>query len=193
MMKLTLVFVALFAFGGCKKKAGDNTAAAMAKMTEFKDEMCKCKDATCASAVSDKMTKWSAEQNKDKKEPAKMSEADTKKAAAIAEEMGKCMATALAASAPPPAGSDTPPAGSAAPAVGADGLPKECADYKAQVEKLKTCEKIPQKAKDALIKAFDDASKGWATMPEGAKAGLDKSCKAGTEAVVVAAKEACGW
>jgi hypothetical protein len=63
----------------------------------------------------------------------------------------------------------------------------------AQVEKLKTCDKLPQKAKDALIKAFDDASKGWATMPEGAKAGLDKSCKAGTDAVVAAAKEACGW
>jgi len=188
MMKLTLVFVALFAFAGCKKKGGNDTAAAMAKMTEFKDEMCKCMDAACASSVSDKMMKWSAEQNKDKKEPPKMSEADTKKAAAIADEMGKCMQTAMA----PPAGSATPPAG-AEPAVGADGLPKECADYKAQVEKLKTCDKLPQKAKDALIKAFDDASKGWATMPEGAKAGLDKSCKAGTDAVVAAAKEACGW
>jgi hypothetical protein len=79
MMKLTLVFVALFAFAGCKKKGGNDTAAAMAKMTEFKDEMCKCKDAACASSVSDKMMKWSAEQNKDKKEPPKMSEADTKK------------------------------------------------------------------------------------------------------------------
>jgi hypothetical protein len=105
------------------------------------------------------------------------------------------MQTAMAASTPPPpTGSDT---GSAASATGSaaapTGLPKECDDYKAQVEKLKSCEKIPAKARDALVKAYNDASAGWATMPDGAKAGLDKSCKAGTEAVIVAAKEACGW
>jgi hypothetical protein len=198
MNKLTLMIVALFAFGafgafGCKKKGGDNgAAAAMAKMTEFKDEMCKCKDATCAQEVSDKMTKWGQEQSKNQTQPPKMSDADQKKAAAIGEEMGKCMQAAMA----PAAGSDTPPAGSAGsadPVAGADGLPAECAEYKAQVEKLKTCDKLPPKAKDALIKAFDDASAGWKDMPAGAKAGLNTSCKAGTEAVVVAAKEACGW
>ena len=196
MNKLTLVIVALLAFSGCKKKGGDNgAAAAMAKMTEFKDEMCKCKDAKCAQDVSDKMTKWGQEQSKTQKDPPKMNEADQKKAAAIGEEMGKCMQTAMAAT--PPAGSDTPAgsAGSAAtePAAGADGLPAECVEYKAQVEKLKTCEKLPPKAKDALLKAFNDASAGWKDMPAGAKAGLNTSCKAGTEAVVVAAKEACGW
>jgi hypothetical protein len=105
------------------------------------------------------------------------------------------MQTATAAT--PPAGSDMPPAGSAGsaaePTAGADGLPVECAEYKAQVEKLKTCDKLPPKAKDALIKAFNDASAGWKDMPAGAKAGLNTSCKAGTEAVAVAAKEACGW
>jgi hypothetical protein len=191
-----LVIVALLAFGGCKKKGGDNgAAAAMAKMTELKDEMCKCKDAKCAQDVSDKMTKWGQEQSKTQKDPPKMSDADQKKAAAIGEEMGKCMQAAMAAT--PPAGSDTPAgsAGSAVaePAAGADGLPVECAEYKAQVEKLKTCEKLPPKAKDALIKAFNDASAGWKDMPAGAKAGLNTSCKAGTEAVAVAAKEACGW
>lgn len=196
MNKLTLVIVALLAFPACKKKGGDNgAAAAMAKMTEFKDEMCKCKDAKCAQDVSDKMTKWGQEQSKTQKEPPKMSDADQKKAAAIGEEMGKCMQTAMAAT--PPAGSDTPAAGSdgsaAEPVAGADGLPAECAEYKAQVEKLKTCEKLPPKAKDALIKAFNDASAGWKDMPAGAKAGLNTSCKAGTEAVAVAAKEACGW
>jgi hypothetical protein len=98
--------------------------------------------------------------------------------------------------APPaaPEGSAAPTEGSAAgSAVGAGGLPKECDDYKAQVEKLKTCDKLPPKAKDALVKAFNDASAGWVNMPEGAKAGLGTSCKAGSEAIVAAAKEACGW
>src|SRR5215213_6162118 len=142
MNKLTLLMVASFAFGafaGCKKKSGDNgAAAAMAKMAEFKDEMCKCKDAKCAQDVSDKMTKWGEEQSKTQKEPPKMNEADQKKASAIGEEMGKCMQTAMAAT--PPAGSDAAgSAGSAEPVPGADGLPVECAEYKAQVEKLKTC------------------------------------------------------
>jgi hypothetical protein len=198
MNKLTLVIVALFAFGalgGCKKKGGDNGgAAAVAKMAEFKTEMCNCKDPKCAQDVSAKMEKWGQEQSKAKKEAPKLSDKDQKAAATLGEEIGKCMQAALAAA--PPAGSGTPPAGSAGsaePAVGADGLPAECAEYKAQVEKLKTCDKMPPKAKDALIKAFNDASAGWKDMPAGAKASLDKSCKAGTEAVVDAAKQACGW
>ena len=196
MKKLTFVLVSalvVLSFGCKKKGAGSSSGAAMAKMTEFKDEMCKCKDAKCAQDVSDKMTKWSQEQSKNQKEPPKMSEADTKKAAELGEQLGKCMQTAMGAAPPvPPEGSGTPPAGSADPAA-AGGLPKECDDYKAQVEKLKTCEKIPAKAKDALVKAYTDAAAGWATMPDGAKAGLNTSCKAGTEAVIAAAKDACGW
>jgi hypothetical protein len=124
MKNLTLAFMVAMAFVsfGCKKKGGGDTAAAMAKMTEFKDEMCKCKDAKCAQDVSDKMTKWSQEQSKNAKET-KMSDEDTKKAAAIGEEMGKCMQAAMGAgmagsaegSAAPAEGSA---AGSAAPAEG---------------------------------------------------------------------------
>jgi len=197
MNKLTVVIVAVFALGACSKKKEGNAGAAIAKMAELKDEMCKCKDAKCAQDVSERMQKWTAEQPKEQKDQ-KLSEADQKKVAAIGEELGKCMGIAMTASAPPPAGSDTPPAGSgsagsAEQTASADGLPKECGDYQATVEKLKTCEKLSPKAKEALIKAYTDAKTGWAVMPEGAKASLDKSCKAGTEAVVAFAKEACGW
>jgi hypothetical protein len=125
MKNLTLAFMVAMAFVsfGCKKKGGGDAAAAMAKMTEFKDEMCKCKDAKCAQDVSDKMTKWSQEQSKNQKEPPKMSEEDTKKAAAIGEEMGKCMQAAMGAGAAAPAEGSAAPAegsaaGSAAPAEG---------------------------------------------------------------------------
>jgi hypothetical protein len=192
--------VAVLALGGCDKGSARDGAAAIAKLGELRDEACKCKDAACASAVSDKMTKWTQEQTQGGKAPPKMSEADAKLAAAIGAEMGTCIQTAMATAATPPTGSDTSappdmtgaaPAGSAAPS--ADGLPAECAAYKAQVEKLKTCEKMSPKVKEALLKSFNDAAAGWAKMPEGAKAGLDTSCKAATEALVVAAKEACGW
>ncbi|HEY5926329.1 MAG TPA: hypothetical protein VIV11_31805 [Kofleriaceae bacterium] len=123
MKNLTLAFMVAMAFVsfGCKKKGAGGAGEAMAKMTEFKDEMCKCKDAKCAQDVSDKMTKWSQEQSKNQKEPPKMSEEDTKKAAAIGEEMGKCMQAAMGAgmgSADPAAGSADPAAGSADPAAG---------------------------------------------------------------------------
>jgi hypothetical protein len=58
MKKLTLAFMVAMAFVsfGCKKKTGGDAGAAMAKMSEFKDEMCKCKDPKCAQDVSDRMT-----------------------------------------------------------------------------------------------------------------------------------------
>jgi hypothetical protein len=119
MKNLTLAFaVAMTLFTvGCKKKNADGGAGeAMAKMTEFKDEMCKCKDAKCAQDVSDKMTKWSQEASKTAKEPPKMNEADTKRAQEIGEQMGKCMQTAMAGgtAADPTAAGSADMAGSAA-------------------------------------------------------------------------------
>ena len=210
MKTLMLLVVALLASAGCKKKDNGNTAAeAMKTMEELKNKMCACKDAKCAQDVSDEFSKWSQEQAKNQKEPPKLTNEQQTKAAAMGEEMGKCLQTAMGAAAYPPpenlagsaegsadesnAGAGSAGAGSAAPAAGADGLPPECAEYRTTVEKLKTCDKIPAKAREALTKAFNDAAAGWANMPDGAKAGLSTSCKAGTQAVVDAAKDACGW
>lgn len=195
------VLALVLGLGGCKKDAAEDAGKVLAKMTELRDEMCKCRDARCAQDVSDKMSTWMQEQSKGKATPPNLSAEATKQAAAIGEEMSTCMQTAMAASTPPaptPAtGSDTtaPPdmSGAGSATVTIDGVPAECAAYKEQVEKLKTCEKLPPKAKEALISAFNDAAKSWATMPEGAKVGLATSCKRGTEALVAAAKEACGW
>ena len=148
MKNITMAFavaLALMSFG-CKKKGG-GTGEAMAKMTEFKDRMCKCAehDAKCAQAVSDEMTKWSQEQAKNQKEPPKMSEEDTKKAAAIGEEMGKCMQKAMTPEAPaaPPADpaaapadpAAAPPAGGAAPAAPADPAAAPKAEEKKEEKK----------------------------------------------------------
>ena len=156
MNKLTLALVTLLALGGCKKKADTSGAEAMAKMAEFKDAMCKCKDAKCAQDVSDKMTQWTQAQSSGK-EPPKLSDADQKKAAQLGEDMGKCMQAAMAASTPPPpTGSDTAGSAGAAPgsaAAAPTGLPKECDDYRATVEKLRTCTKVPAKTLEPLINA----------------------------------------
>jgi Sec-independent protein translocase protein TatA len=195
MNKLMLVLVAALAIG-CGKKAGNDAGAAIEKMREFKNEMCKCKDAKCAQDVSDRMSKWTHDQSKEGKSQPKFDEAQQKQASDLGKELGTCMGSAMMASTPPPpAGSDTatPAAGSAGSAATVAGLPKECDEYKAQVEKMKTCDKLPAAAKETLLKAYNDAVAGWASLPEGARSGLDVSCKRGTQALIDSVKEACGW
>jgi hypothetical protein len=126
-LALALVIAAGLA-AGCKGKQ-TSSGDSLSKMGEFKDEMCKCKDAKCAQDVSDKMTKWSQDQAKNSKEPPKMDEATQKKATEIGTAMGDCMQKAMGAGAAMGGAADGSAAagsgdmaGSAAPAAGsADG------------------------------------------------------------------------
>jgi hypothetical protein len=118
MKNLSIAFLAavsLMSFAGCKKKGGGGDM--VAKMTEFKDAMCKCADKACADKVSADMATWSANMAKEAGDkPVVPSEEDAKKMAPVSEEFGKCMAKAMTpAMAPPPAAPDKP-ADPAAPA-----------------------------------------------------------------------------
>jgi hypothetical protein len=68
------------------------------------------------------------------------------------------------------------------PAAAAD-LPAECNDYKAAVEKLASCDKLPIETRDSLKKAYEQTSAAWASVPAEGKAALATSCKAATDAV----------
>jgi hypothetical protein len=104
-------------------------------------------------------------------------------------------AAGSAAAAPTPDKAAAPAAtGSAAAAPAAAGnLPAECNEYKAAIDKLSACDKMPQQARDALKQAYDQASAGWANLPAEAKANLATACKAGADAVMTSAKQVCGW
>ncbi len=78
----------------------------------------------------------------------------------------------------------------AAPAAAGD-LPAECNDYKAAIDKLSTCDKMPKEARDAMKSAFDQASTSWAGLPAEAKASLATACKAGADAVKQSAGAMC--
>lgn len=65
-------------------------------IAKFKNKMCACHDATCVKAVSDEMTARSTAIAKQRKEPP-VNEADIKPIVAMAEELSRCMQTALAA------------------------------------------------------------------------------------------------
>jgi hypothetical protein len=92
---------------------------------------------------------------------------------------------------------ETTPAGTPEankPAEGqAAALPTECTEYKAAIDKLATCDKLPQAQRDQLKKSYDDAAAGWANVPAEAKANLGATCKSGLDAVTTAAKQTCGW
>ena len=202
MKKISIAFLATLSLAsfGCKKKGGD----AMAQMGEFKDHMCACKDndKDCAAKVDKEMADW-AEKNKGDKADMKMSDEDMKKATDIGMEMAKCRTKAMGAGAmmggDKPAGGDTAapagdkPAGGDKPAAGGGDLPKECQDWKAAVDKLASCDKMPEASRKAMKDAFDQASTAWANVPAEGKAALATSCKAGADAIMSSAKATCGW
>jgi len=90
------------ALAACGSKLGIDVptaffAAALAKLTAFRDEMCKCQDPACVQRVSDEMTAWSQTQMKLRPIPPKMNEDQTKRATELGEQMGRCMQKAMAA------------------------------------------------------------------------------------------------
>jgi hypothetical protein len=89
-----------------------------------------------------------------------------------------------------PAAAPTAPAAdpAAAPAAAAGDLPAECNDYKAALEKVAACDKIPAAAKDAYKNAWSgiETSLTAATTPE-TKAAVATSCKAGADGLKTAA------
>jgi hypothetical protein len=209
MTKLSFAFASaltLMSIAACKKKAGDGGGAgdATAKMTEYKDKMCACKDADCAKKVSDEMTAWTASFSKSQGDK-KLGEADQKRTTELGTQMGECMmkligtgsagsadATAAAAGADPAAGSGSEAAGNAM-TESVPGLPKQCDDYKAAIDKLATCEAMPKEARETLVKAYTDAAAGWKALPDAAKEKIGVSCEAGAKAVISTASGPCGW
>jgi hypothetical protein len=216
MKKMSIAFVAamsLVSFAGCKKKGSGD---AMGKIVEMKDKMCKCTDKGCADKVNDEYTKWGQEQAKNAsgKEAEKPNEEDAKKMTDAMKEYGDCMAKAMGAggggggSAAGGGGDDHKMDGDkkddkagggdkkddkAAGGGGGGDLPAECNDYKAAVEKLASCDKLPQATRDQMKQAFDTASTAWkdvGSLPAEAKKALSDGCKTAADAVTKAA-EAC--
>jgi hypothetical protein len=63
-------------------------------------------------------------------------------------------------------------------------LPAECTEYRATVERIRTCAALPQATRDALAQAYTQASSGWAnaTSPE-MRESLAASCRSANDAI----------
>ncbi|MBA3394108.1 MAG: hypothetical protein H0T89_15785 [Deltaproteobacteria bacterium] len=122
----------------------------------------------------------------------KKEEAKTDVPAAKTTDETKPADTAKPADPATPATPATTPTSNAASA----DLPAECAEYKGMMEKLASCEKMPQQSRDALKQGFDAMSASWANaaaMPPEAKQAMADGCKQGAEALKTAAAAQCGW
>jgi len=88
------------------------TKGVIAKMEEFSDRMCGCKDAACAKSVNDDMTKWAnAEMEKKHSQRPRLSVEQTKRVTEVGTRMGECMMKAMGMSEQRPVAPDQPTAG----------------------------------------------------------------------------------
>jgi hypothetical protein len=63
----------------------------------------------------------------------------------------------------------------------------ECDDYADAVEKLASCDALPEDTRQALFEAFEQAATAWATLPADALAAAKAGCKAAADATRQAA------
>lgn len=78
---------------------------------------------------------------------------------------------------------ETKPAETKPTEAKAGDLPAECADYKAAIDALAKCDKLPQATRDALKQSYDQTSAAWASVPAEGKAALGTACKSAADAV----------
>lgn len=62
-------------------------------------------------------------------------------------------------------------------------LPSECADYRATIERIRTCTALPQATRDALTQAYAQASSGWATATPESREALAASCRSANDSI----------
>jgi hypothetical protein len=106
MRSLVLVLVTVFAFAGCGKKsdpgAGSGVSpavvshgeAALAKMSELRDQACACKTKECADGVSAAVKQWSAQDLK-AHGPLTYTDGQSERIVKIAGDMGTCVEHAI--------------------------------------------------------------------------------------------------
>lgn len=205
-----ILLAAVLALSGCGKQASEakgDCAASVANAVNLSSEEFKkngVTDATQAkireaSVVRCNEDKWSNEVLKclaDAKKADDVSKCQNMMSKEQSDNMAKVIAGAMGTQPDQGSGTAAPDTESPAPSGDTAGLPAECADYKAMVEKLASCDKLPQASRDMLKKTFDDSSKAWTNveqLPADAKAALVAGCKQGADALKQAAGPTCGF
>ena len=210
-MTKTLVVAALLALAACGKseRKGDcakavGNAIDLSKADYARDGVVEAtqtqiRDASLARCREDKWTNAVLVCFEDAKSVDDLKNCQTQLTKDQRDAMGKSITaiiTAAEKTAPP---DTTPDAGAPADDAGAAaalpaGLPAECAEYKAVIDKLAACDKLPPAARDMLTKSFEAQSQAWTgvdQLPDEAKSALGNACKQGVDAVKKAVTGTC--
>jgi hypothetical protein len=62
-------------------------------------------------------------------------------------------------------------------------MPPECRDYKAAIEALAKCDKLPEETRAALRESLAQTEAAWAEVPAEGQASLGPACKSAADAV----------
>jgi hypothetical protein len=191
-----VVLAALAAMFGCKDTtSGPAATNAIARLSAFKEQMCACRDTACAKQVSAEMAVWGRDQATDK--PAALGAEEQTKASELGTQLGECMMRATAGASEAAGSGGQIASGSAppplAPVKNTLGLPAECDDYKAAIDRLAACESLSAAARETFVKGYQESAARWASMPESSRATLSTACQGGVDAVRAVAKARCGW
>ena len=61
------------------------------------------------------------------------------------------------------------------------------------IEKVASCDKLPQASRDAFKQSYDAMAGAWANITPEAKAQVGAGCKTAADALKQAAGQMCGW
>lgn len=188
-LKTVLLGVLLVAsIAACKKKGGGGVG--VAECDDYLTRMDACSKKLGEKKGGEQLTKmanmmrdsWSKDVN-----DAEMKKSMPGVCKSAIENMAKQMPECdwgVAAPAPAGGAAAAPEGSAAAPAAAGGGdLPAECNDYKAAIEALSKCEKLPQATRDALKQSYEQTAAAWASVPAEGRAALGTACKSAADAV----------
>jgi hypothetical protein len=180
---VVLAVVLAASVSACKKKDGGGAATGVPECDEYLTRMDGCakkmgdKGGEGVTKMANMMRDSWKDDVKDEQKKAAMPAMCKSAVKDMAKQLPDCDWGVAAAPAAAPAG-----APAAAPAAAGD-LPAECNDYKAAIEALSKCDKLPQATRDALKQSYDQTSAAWASVPAEGRASLGTACKAAADAV----------
>jgi hypothetical protein len=191
-IKAVLLGVLLVAsIGACKKKDGGGDGVGVPECDDYLTRMDACAKKLGDKKGGEQLTKmanmmrdsWTKDV-KDAEMKKAMPDACKGATANMAKQMPECDWGVAAPAAPAGSAAAAPEGSAAAPAAAGGGdLPAECNDYKAAIEALSKCEKLPQATRDALKQSYEQTSAAWASVPAEGRAALGTACKSAADAV----------